>query len=164
MMRKILRIAFILLSTVSFVWGCATTNRSALQTEYSNYVEEMRTREDVVKAVKRANELFKKGEYRMAQRIYEGLLNRYRSTDGSFEVSVLTNICMTHLETGERGKFRDCAEKLKNMSRNLNYLSRETQMVLILNDIFADDGSLQNDKRIESRLWDGLYETFKEVK
>jgi len=115
----------------------------------------------IVSQINHANSLFKEGEYAEAIKIYSQLLKDYSSEDNSFETALLTNICLGYLEQGERQRFKECARKLEDASKNLSYLPRETQMVLELNRILEGNNRVRRDSRIESRISDGLTEVFK---
>ncbi len=158
MLSKALQIFVVVLFMAVPLTGCASTKGSV---NYNPDYEE-RIANDVAQRISNANALFEDGEYRTAERIYQGLLDEYRSTDGSIETALLTNICMIYLETGERAKFKDCAEKLRKASERLPYLSREAQMVFELDGALGDDDSKGKDIRIESRISGGLNEVFKE--
>lgn len=163
MLNKLYQVFIIVLLVVVSFAGCAT-GKSA-----SNYVPEPKKEEIQIDSVqvgqwiKKGNDSFRAGDFRVAEKTYQDLLSEYSSKDGAFETALLTNICLCHIETGERAKFKDCAEKLKVASRNLTYLSRETQMVLKLNEALGKNNLSSGDVRIESRISEGLNEVFKEV-
>lgn len=119
---------------------------------------------DITDRVRRGNDLYTSGQYKEAEKVYQEILAEYSSKDGSFETAVQTNLCMAYIEQGERVKFKYCANKLKESSQYLPYLSRETQMVLELSDSIGNIATTQKDLRIDSRLSNGINETFKEVK
>jgi len=157
--RKLL-IALILVIVIAS--GCASRYSVAKNDALSEYREDEKIATEVAQRVANANDLFISGDYRGAEREYNMLLNEYSSTDGSFETAVLTNICMCYLETGERKRFKDCAGKLKKVSAGLSYISRETQMVIELDNILYNSTEKGEDLRIESRISRGLKEIFKE--
>lgn len=111
---------------------------------------------EVERRVSRANGLFEAGEFGEAERAYQALLDDYGSKDGSFEAAVLTNICLAHLEAGERLRFKDCATRLREASGEIRYLPRETQLVLELDSTLGNHGSTQRDVRVETRIAEGL--------
>ncbi len=138
--------------------ACAGTNKP--EVVYNYYP--VKKASEVEEKVRQANSLSEEGEYKAASKIYSGLLEEYSSTDGSFQTALITNLCLGYLEQGERRKFKGCAEKLKDVSKDLPYLSRETQMILQLNDSLGGSVKTGDDLRIESRITDGLTEIFKE--
>lgn len=159
----------ILLAIVLFA-GCATTNTTNkvmpkdVMSEGEAKEKNVKVSADIVQRVRQADNLFIAGQYNEAEKIYQELLAGYSSKDGAFETAVLTNLCMCYLETGERGKLKHHVNKLKEMSKNLSYLSRETQMVLELSETLSNAEPTKKDQRIDSRLTKGINEAFKEVK
>ena len=160
MLGKVFQLCVIVfLVTVSFA-GCATSKSTGMSEskQEGTYADSMQ----VEQRIKQGNSLFKTGEYITAEKIYRDLLSEYSSKDGALETALLTNICLCHLELGERAKFKDCAEKLRVASKSLSYLPRETQMVLKLNNTLGKGNTSQSDLRIESRIENGLNDVFKE--
>jgi len=162
MLSKALQIFVVVLFMAVPLTGCASTKKVVGYPNTSVRADEEKIAGDVAQRVMHASDLFEGGEYRTAERIYQSLLDEYSSTDGSIETGLLTNICMIYLETGERAKFKDCAERLRKASERLPYLSPETQMVFELGEALGNDDSKGKDLRIESRISDGLNEVFKE--
>jgi len=154
MLNKIISL-FVFVLTFAIL-GCAGTNKPEV---IYNYYPGLEVRERIIQA----NNLFKNGEYRAASKIYLELLEEYSSSDQRFETAVTTNLCLTYLELGERKNFKACAETLREVSKNLPYLSRETQLVLELNNLLGNNSKTEDDLRINSRITDGLTEVFKEV-
>jgi len=146
---------------VSFA-GCATGKSTALNAMESKQEDINADSIQIQQRIRQGNSLFKSGEYASAEKIYRDLLSEYSSKDGAFEAALLTNICLCNLETGDRAKFKDCAQKLKAASKNLSYLPRETQMVLKLNNTLGKSNTSQDDLRIESKIENGLNDVFKE--
>jgi tetratricopeptide (TPR) repeat protein len=141
--------------------GCASTNKPETAYNYRPLTVEVTK---IAEQVRRADGLFQQGEYRLASKIYGQLLEENGSENGAFETALQTNICLCYLELGERENFKDCSQRLIDASRNLPYLSRETQLVLQLNNYLAGNGGKGKDLRIESRITDGLSEVFQEVR
>lgn len=164
MLSKSFQVFVVVLLIAVPLAGCASTKKAVSYHNTTVLVDEKEIADDVAQRVMHAAELFEAGEYRTAERIYQGLLDEYSSQNGSLETALLTNICLINLETGERAKFKDCAGRLREASMRLPYLSRETQMVFELSDMLGDDRSEGKDLRIETRISDGLNEVFKEVR
>ena len=162
MLDKALKLCVVTLFVAVFLGGCAGTRTAVSHQDTPVRIDGEKIADDVAQKVMHADDLFNGGEYRAAERIYQDLLNKYSTKDSSFEAALLTNICLCRLETGERTQFKDCAERLKKTSIHLPYLSRETQMVLELNDMLGASGSAGKDVRIESRISNGLNEILKE--
>ena len=105
----------------------------------------------VIRLVDQANTQLEQGKFEKAQRIYEDLLITYESENCSFETAVLTNLAITSLQSGDRGKFLSVVERLKRTSANLNDLSRNTQIILLIGmEMTGDIG--KRDLRIHSQL------------
>jgi len=105
----------------------------------------------VIRLVDQANTQLEQGEFEKAQRIYEDLLITYESENRSFETAILTNLAITSLQSGDRGKFLSVVERLKRTSANLNDLSRNTQIVLLIGMEMTEDIN-KRDLRIHSQL------------
>lgn len=142
--------AFGMVLIVMALLGCAGTGKMATPDATAGISG------DVEMQVSRANGLFEAGKYGEAERAYREFLDEYDSRGGAFETAVLTNLCLCHLETGERARFKDCAGKLREASRELDYLTRETQLVLELDSFLGSKGPKERDVRIESRITEGL--------
>lgn len=164
MLSKIFQLCVIMLLVTVFFAGCATDKSAGIYTPEPKKEEIQIDSVQVEQWIKQGNDLFRAGDFMAAEKTYQDILSEYSSKDGAFETALLTNICLCNLETGNRAKFKDCAEKLKGASKNLSYLSRETQMVLKLNEALGKSSSSSGDMRIETRISNGLTEVFKEVK
>ena len=105
----------------------------------------------VIRLVDQANTQLEQGKFEKAQRIYEDLLTTYESENRSFETAILTNLAITSLKSGDRGKFLSVAERLKRTSANLNNLSKNTQIVLLIGMEMTEDIN-KRDLRIHSQL------------
>jgi outer membrane PBP1 activator LpoA protein len=160
MSGKVFQLCVIVLFVTVFFAGCATSKSTGMPElkQEATYADSMQ----VEQRIKQGNSLFKTGEFSAAEKIYRDLLSEYSSKEGAFETALLTNICLCNLETGDRAKFKDCAEKMKVASKNLPYLTRETQLVLKLNSTLGKGDTSQSDLRIESRIENGLNDVFKE--
>lgn len=152
------RISLLVILLAFALAGCAGTDKPRVV--YNDY--SVRKAKGIEVEIRRANSLFVERQYKTASRIYSDLLAEYSSTDGSFETALLTNLCLISLEQGERVKFKDCAKQLKDVSKDLPYLSKETQMVIKLDDSLGNGLRTGDDLRIESKIAHGLNEIFKQ--
>ncbi|MBT6337667.1 MAG: hypothetical protein HOJ48_00050 [Desulfobacula sp.] len=109
----------------------------------------------VIRLVDQANTQLELGEFEKGQRIYEDLLTTYKSENGSFETAILTNLAIASLQSGDREKFLSMVERLNLVSSNLNQLSRNTQIVLLLG-MEMTDGVRKRDLRIHSQLYQAV--------
>ncbi len=143
--------------------GCATSTKTAKPVQQSiPSVAEEEVRDEIITSVKKANEFFRKGEFRKAEKIYTELLNRYESEDGRWECAVRTNLCFINLEMGERQRFFRNVEHLKEECREVDFLSRETQFILTLSNHLSNDTELadSSDLRIERQISAGFNTIF----
>lgn len=69
---------------------------------------------------------------------------------------LLTKLCLCYLEAeGNIGKFSGCSSELKDISKNLSHLRKETQFVLEFGN-FISQGRPSEDERISPEIRDAL--------
>lgn len=87
---------------------------------------------EVEERISRFASLIHRGKCGLAQQSVRYLLDNYVSADRTFEVALLTDLCLCHLEQeGDIHRFMACAGNLEKMSRQDNgYLPKDTQFVL----------------------------------
>lgn len=98
-----------------------------------------------------------KGNCQNAARIFDNLQGNYSSQDAGWEVALLTDLCLCHVEQDEVSRFTTCAAKLAEYSGDMTFIDRETQFVEQLAGYFS--GYVQNNSRIDRTIHTGFVQT-----
>lgn len=94
------------------------------------------------------------GNCHAAERHMRYLLDGYDSRDKVWEVTMLTDLCLCHIENGEVGRFAACAEELDRYADGMKILDRETQFVKQLSAYFS--GYAGNESLIDTDIRTGF--------
>jgi len=117
--------------------------------------------ENIVSKTSRFQMLVKEQDCRGAERVARRLWESYSSRNNELESDMLTAICLCHLQVdGDIDRFTRCSEELADMSSQLRFLDRETQVVLELQPYFSQNQTAGRDPRIDSFITRGVKNTF----
>jgi len=103
-----------------------------------------------------------KGSCGKAERQTYQLFDFASSDNNKLESDLLTILCLCHLEKdGDVTRFTRCAGELQKMTKGLQHLDKETQLVLSLQPYFEQQTDNQRDPRIDISLSRGVQAVLK---